>query len=83
MYSERGNCKQEQETMEHEYVDDIAAELEIGGDILEEVIDCLGIETLPMAVPPYGVQVSPAVHREDAERLRAYFARQSAASVPG
>jgi hypothetical protein len=73
MYSERGNCKQEQETMEHEYVDDIAAELEIGGDI----------ETLPMAVPPYGVQVSPAVHREDAERLRAYFARQSAASVPG
>ena len=69
--------------MEHEYIDDIAAELELDGAILEETIDRLGIETLPMAVPPYGAEVSSAVRHEDAERLRTFLARKSATSVPG
>ena len=69
--------------MEHEYIDDIAAELELDGGILEEAIDRLGIETLSMAVPPYGAEVSSAVRNEDAERLRTFLARKSATSVPG
>jgi len=69
--------------MEHEYIDDIAAELELDGDLMEEAIDRLGIETLPMAVPPYGTEVSSAVRHDDAARLRTYFAKKSAVTGPG
>jgi len=69
--------------MDHEYIDDIAAELELDGGSLEEAIDRLGIETLPMAVPPYGAEVSSAVRHEDAERLRSFLAKKSATSARG
>ena len=69
--------------MEHGYMDDSRAERELDDDIMEEAIDRLGIETLSMAVPPYGAEVSSAVRNEDAERLRTFLARKSATSVPG
>ena len=60
--------------MEHEYIENIAAELAVDGEGMQEVIDRLGIETLQMAVPPYGAEVSTVVRHQDADRLRAYFA---------
>lgn len=60
--------------MEYEYVEDIAEELHVCSDDLQRAIDELGIKTLPMAVPPYGVDVSPAVSRQDAVQLRNYYA---------
>jgi len=59
--------------MDYEYVDDIAWELNIDGDYLHEAIDQLKIQTVKLAVPPYGVEVSIAVDHQDAERLRGHF----------
>lgn len=62
------------ESMEYEYIEDIAEELHVPGNDLQKAIDQLGITTLPMAVPPYGEDVSPAVTRHDAAQLRDFYA---------
>jgi hypothetical protein len=67
MFSELG-------IMEYEFIGDIAAELKVAGDDLQKTSDKLGIKTLQMAVPPYGVEVSSAVSHEDAVQLRDHYA---------
>jgi hypothetical protein len=59
--------------MNHEYIDDLAADLRIDSFGLHKVIQRLGIRTMQTAVPPYGVEVSEAVSHDDAERLRRYL----------
>ena len=60
--------------MDYEYIEDVAEQLNVDGDGLQEVIDQLKIKTVQLAVPPYGVELSTAVDPQDAERLRSYFA---------
>lgn len=63
--------------MDYEYLEDLAGELGIDGDALQQVIDQLHIKTLRMAAPPYGVELSTAMARRDADRLRTHFAVQT------
>jgi len=67
--------------MQHEYVEDLARELKINGEGLLGVIGRLGIKTEQMALPPYGVEVSAVVSREDADRLRSHFAARPATAT--
>jgi hypothetical protein len=59
--------------MSYEYLDDIAEELGVEGEELQEVAHHLGIRTLETAVPPYGADLSTAVSRQDAMQLRDYY----------
>ena len=68
--------------MDYEYLEDVAGELEVDGDGLQQVIDQLGIKTLQLAAPPYGVELSPAVNHQDADRLRSYFAARAGKLPP-
>jgi hypothetical protein len=63
--------------MDYEYLEDVAGELEVDSDRLQRALHQLGIKTLQLAAPPYGVELSTAVKHRDAERLRSYFAAQS------
>jgi hypothetical protein len=63
--------------MDYEYVEDVAEELNIDSDVLQEVIDQLNIKTLQLAVPPYGAELATAVDHRDAERLRSYIAAKT------
>lgn len=60
--------------MEHEYVENIAVELQVGIEDLHAVIERLEITTRQMGSPPYGVELSTAVSHRDADRLREYYA---------
>jgi Mn-dependent DtxR family transcriptional regulator len=55
-------------------IEDVAEELNVDRDVLQKAIGRLEIKTLKLTAPPHGDLVSAAVDREDAERLRGYFA---------
>jgi len=63
--------------MDYEYLEDVAAELDVDGDGLQRALHQLGIKTLQLAAPPYGVELCPAVNHQDADRLRSYFAARA------
>ena len=62
--------------MEYEYVENIAQELRIRREELDNFARELGIIMLQMGVPPSGARVAAAVTHPDAERLRAYCAEK-------
>lgn len=68
--------------MDYEYIEDVAEELNVDGDDLQEALHQLKIKTLQLAVPPREVEVSTAVYHHDAERLRRYFAAKPHAALP-
>ena len=59
--------------MDYEHIEDIAKDLNVDRDRLQEAIDQLRIKTVQLAVPPSEVGISTAVNHQDAERLRSYF----------
>jgi hypothetical protein len=56
-----------------EYLDDLAAELEVQRSGVERVVERLGIDTQTISVPPSDVELAVAVSKQDAERIRAYY----------
>jgi len=63
--------------MDYEYLEDVAGELKVDSDVLQRATRQLGIKTLQLAAPPYGVELCTAVKHQDADRLRSYFAAQA------
>lgn len=59
--------------MDYEYINDVARELSMDSERLRTTADQLKIETLKVSVPPYGVEVSAAISRSDADRLRSFI----------
>jgi hypothetical protein len=62
--------------MEYEFIENVAEELGIKGDELQIIIKRLGIKTLQMGVPPSGARVAMAVNRQEAMKLRNYYAEK-------
>jgi hypothetical protein len=54
----------------YEHLEDLAEELGVEREDLQDTARRLGIKTLQTAVPPYGVDVSLAVTHGDAMQLR-------------
>lgn len=61
---------------DYEYLESLAAELDLHGETLDGAIEELGIERLQLALPPYGSESAEAVRAQDADRLRRYRAEQ-------